>query len=1028
MSKTPKSSAVLALLTLATLGGGALAQNAPPPRTTADVLAVLEQHQPDPAKIERLRAEVAKQPPQTSDRIDLRKFYQQRGEAAGQLGMVRQQLEDMRKALDYAPSGDPERWTIYGQIGQAEMQAGNYPAAMKMWEAAPGETSLDGQRVCAWATVAGARAAVGNLEGARQALQQSESYLAAMQSSRMWQWLESSWRSCVERARGGVLRLQGKHADAEVAFRQVVLLTDRHMGMMPAMQSLQTLSLPPMSTYVRIALNWEGNLTRGLLEQGKYADAEIAARNSLRRALDFFGRYSPETGAALVRLALALFEQGRFEEASTLARAAVDIYEKIGAARHSLVFVQARRLMAAALVEDGKYAAADAVFQQVRDDLQKDPASAEELGTGSLAWVYTLTKLGRATEGAEQARRISERQSQRYGDAFYTTAEARGFFALALTADKRYDEALQEFRAAIPALLRATSERTGEESLGIGKTRRLARILEAYIELLGHFAASGQAPAGIDPVAEAFLIADLARGSSVQRALTAASARAAIRDPQLAKLAREEQDGGQRIAALTAILVDLLSRPPDKQLPAVIAQMRKDIDELRARRIQLKQEIERRFPDYANLIDPKPVPLETARKVLAPGEALIVLYGTDERTFVWAVPPQGPVRFHAAPLGRAQRDALVASLRGTLDFGDAPLERFPAFDVGAAHQLYNALLAPVEPAWAQAKSLLVVPHGSLALLPFSVLVTEPTALKTGALRFEGYKAVPWLVRRAAITQLPSVNTLAALRAVRRAQAPSKPFIGFGDPVFAQAQLAQAPGGATRSLRHRNLALSEAEKKASSVRLERLAPLPDTADELESIARALGAATQQDVYLRLKASEHTVKTVDLSDRRVVAFATHGLVPGELDGLTQPALALSNPQLTGEKDADGLLAMDEILGLKLNADWVVLSACNTASAGGASEEAVSGLGKAFFYAGARALLVSNWPIETVSARLLTTEIFRRQAADPKLARAEALRQAMLHLMDREVGLGADGKPGYSYAHPMFWAPFSLVGDGS
>ena len=121
------------------------------------------------------------------------------------------------------------------------------------------------------------------------------------------------------------------------------------------------------------------------------------------------------------------------------------------------------------------------------------------------------------------------------------------------------------------------------------------------------------------------------------------------------------------------------------------------------------------------------------------------------------------------------------------------------------------------------------------------------------------------------------------------------------------------------------------------------------------------------------------------------------------------------------------MDEILGLKLNADWVVLSACHTASGEGAGAEAVSGLGRAFFYAGARALLVSNWPVESVSARLLTTDLFRRQANDPGITRAEALRQTILGLIDGTVPQDAAGKAGFSYAHPLFWAPFSLVGDG-
>ena len=174
--------------------------------------------------------------------------------------------------------------------------------------------------------------------------------------------------------------------------------------------------------------------------------------------------------------------------------------------------------------------------------------------------------------------------------------------------------------------------------------------------------------------------------------------------------------------------------------------------------------------------------------------------------------------------------------------------------------------------------------------------------------------------------------------------------------------------------------------------------------------------------RVRAAGHPIPTP--SDRRVIAFATHGLVPGDLNGLTQPALALSAPQV----DGDGLLTMDEVLGLKLNADWVMLSACNTAAGKGAGTEALSGLGRAFFYAGTRALLPSNWPVETRSARLLTIDLFHRQAKDPGLTRAEGLRRAELALVDGPGFMDrASGKTVFSYAHPIFWAPFSLVGDG-
>ncbi|MBN2688330.1 MAG: CHAT domain-containing protein, partial [Deltaproteobacteria bacterium] len=127
--------------------------------------------------------------------------------------------------------------------------------------------------------------------------------------------------------------------------------------------------------------------------------------------------------------------------------------------------------------------------------------------------------------------------------------------------------------------------------------------------------------------------------------------------------------------------------------------------------------------------------------------------------------------------------------------------------------------------------------------------------------------------------------------------------------------------------------------------------------------------------------------------------------------------------------GLLTMGEIMKLKLNADWVVLSACNTAAAEGSGSEALSGVGRAFFYAGTRAILASMYPVETTSARKLITALFRYQKEDPSLSRARALRKSMLNLMDRESLVDeSTGKVAASYAHPLFWAPFILVGDGS
>ena len=239
------------------------------------------------------------------------------------------------------------------------------------------------------------------------------------------------------------------------------------------------------------------------------------------------------------------------------------------------------------------------------------------------------------------------------------------------------------------------------------------------------------------------------------------------------------------------------------------------------------------------------------------------------------------------------------------------------------------------------------------------------------------------------------------------------------------QVADAGGNVTRGgpLKRRNSPKLEG---VDSAELGLLPRLPDTADELKSIALALQADPSKVLFLGKDATESAVKTMNLSGFRILAFATHGLVPGELNGLTQPALALSSPAVTGQ-GGDGLLTMEEILGLKLDADWVILSACNTGAGAGAGAEAASGLGRAFFYAGTRALLVTNWSVHSQSARELVTDLFKRQADDPKLSRSEALRQAAMALVDGHGYLNSEGKTEFAYAHPLFWAPYTIIGDG-
>lgn len=305
--------------------------------------------------------------------------------------------------------------------------------------------------------------------------------------------------------------------------------------------------------------------------------------------------------------------------------------------------------------------------------------------------------------------------------------------------------------------------------------------------------------------------------------------------------------------------------------------------------------------------------------------------------------------------------------------------------------------------------------------------------------FASYRKVPWLARTHAVTMVPSSAALRTLRGLPPGKPERSELIAFGDPYFSpeqqeeamqQVKLADASTSSQLAATTRGLPLMRRNapklEGVDSAELALLPRLPDTADELKSIALALQADPSKVLNLGKDANEHRVKTIDLSGFKVLAFATHGLVPGELNGLNQPALALSAPAVSGV-EGDGLLTMEEVLALKLDADWVVLSACNTGAGAGAGAEAASGLGRAFFYAGTRALLVTNWSVHSQSARELVTDLFKRQAADRNVTRSEALRQATMAMLEGPGYTDASGKTEFAYAHPLFWAPYTIIGDG-
>jgi CHAT domain-containing protein len=250
-----------------------------------------------------------------------------------------------------------------------------------------------------------------------------------------------------------------------------------------------------------------------------------------------------------------------------------------------------------------------------------------------------------------------------------------------------------------------------------------------------------------------------------------------------------------------------------------------------------------------------------------------------------------------------------------------------------------------------------------------------------------------------------------------------------ETLVAQAQAAgQIRGLRSRSVRRSPNVTEVYSKGAGSegvlTQVRALCPLDDTAYEVKCIAQSL---PKSKIRIADAATVANIKALsdsgELATYRVVHFATHGLLAGDVEVMTrlqgEPALVLTPPREPRDIDDNGLLTASKVAELKLNADWVVLSACNTAAGEKPGAEALSGLVRAFFYAGARALLVSHWPVYSDAAVRLTTKAFAEIEVDTTLTRAEAMRRSMVALIYDPTE--------EDNVHPSVWAPFVLVGEG-
>lgn len=1000
------------------------------PRGIADVMALLAQYQPDASALNTARERLAK-PPLAADAgagERLRDLLE-RTAAAARVGDQARRLAFAREAGKLVDGG-PLAYRVLNELANAEEYAGNVAEGIRLRELSRDRYARGSGRIGDNAVLADSYAALGDLAAGKALLDDSELIYRQLPYSSPWQ---ENHAALIERQRGDVAARAGRHEDAEAAYLKAFAAADRDI---PINRQRQAAGMDTPNQDVIVSMrDLRGvKLARTLLMRGRSTEAEWYARDLIRMALEYSGRGHPSAARAVGLLGDILLAQGRFIEAEALAHSRLLLLTESGIREPSGVLAGAHGQIASTLVAQERWRDALDQFALQLRAAGDDPTLLRQIENQSLDFAIALqndSQFDRAESLLDARHRW---WLAHYGAAHPQSATLLAFAALARGGKGQTERALQELALAFPILEQQGRQEPDEDAGGFLRALRFRWIADGYLGLLVRAAGEQAGDAAQAAIAAAFRVADAARRSSVQRALAATAARAAIRDSRLADLARREQDAGQRAVALAGILSAVLARPAEQQLPKVVADLRRDVEALGKARGSLRRQIEHDFPDYADLVSPRAVTLAQARAVLEADETLLAIHVGHRESYVWAFSREGPVAFARAPLGRDGLAQQVAHLRRAVDPGDIDLARdVPDYDVAAAQRLYAALLAPVAAAWKNSASLIVAAAGALGQLPLAMLPTAAVAdiaAASAGQRNAAYRQVPWLIRQIAVTQVLSINALVGLRRMPAPGADRGPFVGFGDPLFDAAD-ARPRTAAARRLRNLSFGrphpLSPAAFAAGLrtratgaepawLGYHQIPPLPDTRDEVLALARVLGADLEKDVFLGRAASTSNVKTLDLSKRRIVAFATHGLLPGDFPGVSEPALALANPGDGGH----GLLTLSDVLGLKLDADWVILSACNTAAGDGAGADAISGLGRGFFYAGSRALLVTHWPVESSSARTLVTGIFERYAADPSLSRAEALRQSMLALMQMD---GA----GISLAHPLFWAPYALVGDG-
>lgn len=777
--------------------------------------------------------------------------------------------------------------------------------------------------------------------------------------------------------------------------------------------------------------------------QGRYAEAEALLVRALAGNERAGGNDHPDTLGSLSSLAQTYKMQGRNAEATPLFARVLDARERLLGREHPDTLESLSGL--AANYEDlGRYADAEPLYKRA--------VAANEIVLGK-EHPYTLTSVNNlAGNHARQGRygdaellfaRVLEARERILGKEHPATLGAYSNLTATLLSDaKSASRAIGPARALLARIRARRSSTDTSEFANAQNMRETKRHVDDFISFveLAWIAVERGTESRRAVQTEAFTALQDSIAGMAGKAMGQMAVRRAAegQGAGLGALVRQRQD----LADLWGTNASQFGEAAAGTGPVALAR-RATLTHARQR---IEGEMDRidarlraQFPQYFALVRPEPIDVAATQSLLGLDEALLLAVQNDLGTHVIAVSKTDMkwVRSEwtservAGAVKRLLWDVGADSGVSAEDAAKWEKEGGPGYpyDRKTAFALYQQIVAPVEAVLAGKRQVFVATGGVLTSLPFGILVTEPPQGADGDP--QTLRNTKWFADAHALVAIPSVQSLQMLRnsatAVRAGStAADAGFAGYGDPTLDGEALFRGAksgrGRSTQSVFRPGLSRSGA-AVANVDALRSLARLPGTATELEGMRVALSAPVSA-VHLQQAATEAAIRSADLSNVQVLALATHGLMAGELAGAVEPGLVFTPPAQASDQD-DGYLTASEVSAMKLNADWVILSACNTA-AGDGSEGApgLSGLARAFFYAGARNLLVSHWPVRDDVAARLTVDTIRRQEGDPKLSRAEAFQQAMRAIRSEASHDSATD----TWAHPNAWAPFSLIGDGA